>query len=346
LRKSPLPLESQYIPIWDGVFNPLIGCEPVSTGCYSCYAALLSFLRARRHDGKGSGHDHSFTQMVGPWKQAQWTGRIEYFPDRVGTLLDKVSKGIVSPSGIIAACTTSDLFAEGVPFCIVDQIMAAMFLFPRHTFLVLTKRYERLIQYVQYAIQKPMLEWLSLMKKWQPDTDLSVPQMPLKNVWMGVSAENEAWVEKRSVCLPAVAELSAVPVLAAEPLLGPVSIANIPLPGWVIISGEHAAGRACYSRAFSRRPCVQFWIEDLITECLAAGIPPYVRQLGNYFWAGERGDESRLEFNAIRGDNTAEWPDSLRVRHLPQVAGSLLFSEPKDHEKRQKATRRRKKLDI
>jgi protein gp37 len=331
-----VPTDPELIPIWDGVFNPLIGCQPVSTGCYSCYTALLSFLRSRRKDGKHGGHDRRFTHMIGPWKQAMWTGRIEYFPERVTKFLE--SRG--PTSGIIAACTTSDLFARGVPFCIIDKIVAAMLLSPRHTFLVLTKWHDRLHEYAEYVMERPLSHWASLMRSWQPETDMFVPPLPWRNIWMGVSAENNEWIAERSKCLGVVRGISQVPVLAVEPLLEHSSILEIPeynRPGWVTIAGEHCAGRGYQSREYSRRPCVQHWIESLLSECFSLEIPPFVRQLGDYFWAGANGSESRLKFKSVRGDDIQEWPQSLRVRHLPTLAGSLLFSEPREHERRQAA---------
>lgn len=329
-----MPTDVRFVPIWDGCFNPLIGCEPKSTGCYSCYSALAAFMRARRHDGQCGPYTRDLTQMVGPWKQAQWTGIIRYYPERVRKFLEKPA----SPSGIIAGCTTSDLFAEGVPTDVIDEIMAAMMLCHRNTFFITTKRPERMESYAKRAMSLGGDHWQALASQWMPGESI-YPGFPLRNLWIGPSVENNEWLAARAPFLEAAKMIAGIATLACEPLLehlelGP-HLTGPAKPDWVVISGEHSCGRAAYSRKSSRRPCVQWWIEEMIATCHAHGVPVFVRQLGNYFWYGPKGDEWRLKFKCIRGDDMTEWPETIRVRDLPLVAESLLFSEPKAHEKRQ-----------
>ena len=45
----------------------------------------------------------------------------------------------------------SDLFHEGVDFSYIDRVFAVMALCPQHRFLVLTKRPERMREYLAFA---------------------------------------------------------------------------------------------------------------------------------------------------------------------------------------------------
>ena len=104
----------------------------------------------------------------------------------------------------------SDLFHEGVPSEFIRRVFATMRACGQHTFQVLTKRSERLVE-------------LSGQLSWPP------------NVWMGVSVED-------SNVLHRVHDLAKVPAavrfLSCEPLIGPLD--NLPLSGihWVIAGGE------------------------------------------------------------------------------------------------------------
>ena len=97
---------------------------------------------------------------------------------------------------------------------------------PQHTFQILTKRSERVLE-------------LAPNLPWPP------------NVWMGVSVENQEVVER-------VRDLQRVPAavrfLSMEPLIGPVE--ELPLPGihWVIVGGESGPGA---------RPMNREWVESI-----------------------------------------------------------------------------------
>lgn len=80
------------------------------------------------------------------------------------------------------------------------------------------------------------------------------------------------------------------------------------------------------------RPCDVTWIRSVVGQCKAAGVPPYVKQLGanvldNDTWIAERWPKSiqaeagpdgyRVRLRNRSGAAPAEWPEDLRVRELP-----------------------------
>lgn len=138
----------------------------------------------------------------------------------------------------------SDLFHQDVPLDFIKAVFATMQQAHWHTFQVLTKRAQRLAE-------------LSSLLDWPP------------NVWMGVSVESEAYLERIDYLRKTGA---AIKFLSCEPLLGPLP--NLPLDGidWVIVGGESGPGA---------RPMDAAWVRDIRDQCLAAGVPFFFKQWGD-----------------------------------------------------------------
>jgi protein gp37 len=103
----------------------------------------------------------------------------------------------------------SDLFHENVPSAFVDQVFDVMRRAPQHTFQVLTKRPERMREY--------------MLERSEPAACVNAPWLPLKNVWLGVSIENRRYVHRADVLRDTPA---AVRFISAEPLLGSLTDAT------------------------------------------------------------------------------------------------------------------------
>ena len=110
----------------DATWNPVTGCTKVSPGCAHCYAEAVT-LRFKRG---------------GPYLPGQST--ITLHPDR----LDQPSRW-QRPRRVFV-CSMSDLFHEQVPFAFVDRIVREMDSARQHTFQVLTKRPERMLEYLAW----------------------------------------------------------------------------------------------------------------------------------------------------------------------------------------------------
>lgn len=126
------------------------------------------------------------------------------------------------------------------------------------------------------------LDWLLLTKRPENVAQLA----PWKdewpdNVWLGTTAENQRWADKR---LPILARIPArVRFVSCEPLLGPLSLQrwvdgarrgeHFPID-WVIAGGESG---------FHARPMNPEWTESLRDECEAGGVAFHFKQWGNWF---------------------------------------------------------------
>ena len=125
----------------DATWNPVRGCERVSEGCRRCYAEIL----AARHSypgGWGEGLAKWITRKDGT-KEARWTGVLQ----TVESLLDAPLRWR-KPRRIFVN-SMSDIFHDDVAFEFVDRMFAVMASTARHCYQILTKRPERMLQYMQ-----------------------------------------------------------------------------------------------------------------------------------------------------------------------------------------------------
>jgi protein gp37 len=166
----------------------------------------------------------------------------------------------------------SDLFHPGVPEAFLRQVFDVMVHANQHRYLVLTKRPQRL------ARLAPTLPWPP-------------------HVWIGVSVESNevAWRADYLRKVP-----TAVRVISAEPLLGPVDRLDLDGIHWVVSGGESGPGH---------RPCDPDWVRDLRDRCVTSGVAFFHKQ-----WGGLVGRESGRELD---GRTWEEWPAVPRPRTLP-----------------------------
>ena len=124
-----------------------------------------------------------------------------------------------------------DLFHEDVPFDYIDQIFAIMALTPQHTYQVLTKRPERMNQYMMwikdfwYREEKREDEILfASMEVAEKYKYMENPPAlwPLPNVWLGATAENQEQADKR---IPILLDTpAALRFVSIEPMLSHIDL--------------------------------------------------------------------------------------------------------------------------
>jgi len=256
-------------------WNPVTGCTKISPGCTYCYAERLAERFGRQ----------KFTDIV-------------LHPDRLDLPLEwrKPRRIFVN--------SMSDLFHETIPWNFLARVFATMIEARQHTFQVLTKRAERMRQGMRTEIPR-MIHAACLL----PSTMYCREAWPPKNVWLGVSAENQKTLDERWTVLAETP--AAVRFLSLEPLLGPidVSIATQSLDlgdedrgsdwtqpvDWVIVGGESGGPpeRALVERQhygdapdglthsrWRRKPEALEWVRAIRDQCQAAGVPFFFKQWG------------------------------------------------------------------
>lgn len=288
----------------DATWNPTTGCRKVSPGCLNCYAERMS---------------HRLRRMGRPEYQDATNGQGR-FTGRVATLLDRLSEPLCwrKPRRVFVN-SMSDLFHKDVPFEFIAKVFGVMSLAPQHTFQILTKRSERMLEWFKWI--KTQWEQLgveyedgsrdaNIVLQFLADADIGqsvsweyFPQpWPLPNVWLGVSTEDQERADER---IPNLLRCkAAVRFLSCEPLLGPLDLRrylhHAPCPEhpsegtkaasfgcmgcsdrlqWVIAGGESGP---------NARPMHPDWIKSIRDQCVAARVPFFFKQWGNHFPADQR----------------------------------------------------------
>ena len=328
----------------EATWNPVTGCTPVSSGCLNCYAARDAHRMAGNPNPKISARYKGLTVVRDG--RPVFNGEVRLHEDRLPDPLRwrKPRRVFVN--------SQSDLFHEAVPFEFIDRVFAVMALCPQHTFQILTKRPERMAEYLNCREQSSA--WSPTRKsgdeafRWKTPCDkvyTIAREMngdnqrlmgdrialiwPLPNVWLGTSVEDQKTADER---IPHLLRVPAVVrFLSCEPLLGPVSL-RVKCPpefqpilrsdriNWVIAGGESGP---------HARPCNVAWLRSIRDQCKAAGVPLFVKQLGrapmlSYAEATGAAIRPQLEPELLplkladpKGGDMAEWPEDLRVRELP-----------------------------
>jgi protein gp37 len=290
-------------------WNPTTGCDRISPGCDNCYALTM----AKRLKGMGSA---KYQNDGDPRTSGPGFGIIGH-PDTLDEPLrwKKPRRVFVN--------SMSDLFHARVTTDLITKVWDVMARTPQHTYQVLTKRASRLAP---------------VLAKVHAELGLTVP---LPNVWLGVSVENQKYADLRIPAL--LAAPAAIRFLSCEPLLGPVRLTHQDHSGherdwdgdwiclncstdeehvtwrtvdnpaldidWVIIGGESGPGA---------RPFDPNWAADLIADARQVGAAPFVKQLGTV-WARDHhiGGKSVAAHKDTKGGNPAYWPADLRIREYP-----------------------------
>jgi protein gp37 len=137
----------------------------------------------------------------------------------------------------------SDLFHQDVPIDFIKRSFEVMQTADWHSFQVLTKRSERLVD-------------LNSVLPWD------------EHIWMGVSVEAADYRFRIDHLRQTGAK---VKFLSLEPLLGRLPKLNLEGIDWVIVGGESGPGA---------RPVQLSWVTEIRDQCLEANVPFFFKQWG------------------------------------------------------------------
>ena len=200
-------------------WNPVTGCDKVSAGCKYCYAEAM----AKRLQAMGV-------------QQYEFGFKLRLAPHQLEVPYKWKKKKLVFVNSM------SDLFHEEVPLKYIQKVFKTMNSTP-HTYQVLTKRSERLLELSPYL-------------NWTP------------NIWMGVSVENQTFTYRVAHLLLSNAQ---VKFLSIEPLIGKISTIRLRGIDWVIVGGESGP---------KARPIKKEWIDIIQRKCSRLNIPFFFKQWG------------------------------------------------------------------
>jgi protein gp37 len=247
-------VENSKIEWTDHTFNPWVGCTKVSPACDHCYAEAWSKRSGIVQWGDAPRHRTGFPVWGQPIK---WNKQAREQSERLGHEY--------RPK--VFCASLADVFDnqadEGWRWDLWEMIDCCRAL----DWLLLTKRPQNVRKMLPAAM------------------DMEADPWPWPHVWLGTTVENQEEADRR------IPQLLSVPAakhfLSCEPLLGPLSLRQwlereMPdgtgkawAPGggidWVICGGESGAG----ARAMALP-----WARSLLTQCFAASVPFFMKQIG------------------------------------------------------------------
>ena len=284
----------------DATWNPVRGCSRVSEGCRNCYAERV----AARFSGPGMPYEGLATiGKSGP----HWTGEVRFIGEHLADPLRwrKPRRIFVN--------SMSDLFHERLSNEDIAAVFGVMAKAHWHTFQVLTKRAARMREWFSWAAGGRHV-WPEAQRhpfpKWAITGEAPPSAWPLRNVWLGVSVENQEAADERIPHL--LATPAAVRFLSVEPMLGPIQLAKVPgfnrmgldlSNWWVICGGESGPGA---------RTMDVGWALALRDQCRAAGVPFFFKQ-----WGGINKKAAGRELDGRTWDET---PDGGATRNPKEAA--------------------------
>lgn len=201
-------------------WNPITGCTKYSAGCLNCYAERM----AKRLQAMGA--------------EAYQSGFKPVFHE---DLLDRPLSW--KKSRMIFVNSMSDTFHEDITDEQILELFSVMNRTRWHTFQVLTKRSDRMLQ-------------LSAKINWTP------------NIWQGVTVEHTATRERIEDLRLCGAQTK---FLSIEPIIGPVTGLNLTGIDWVIVGGESGPGARLVKKE---------WVTTIRDLCVKTRTPFFFKQWG------------------------------------------------------------------
>lgn len=317
----------------DYTFNPWTGCAKVSPGCANCYAETMAARFPGSFGGWGVGQPRKRTS-AGNWRQPlKWNK-------------------IAAQAGVrrkVFCASLGDWLDPEVPVEWLADLLVLIASTPHLDWQLLTKRPElwrrRVHEAVANIIHRPAYikgsePAVRMCNQWLDH--IGAPP----NVWVGTTVEDQRRACERGLALLTIP--ARVRFLSMEPLLEAVDLMAVERPDnayfrwrhetglvgpmtepddyvyeckrgvdWVIVGGESGPGA---------RPFDLAWASSIIRQCHEAGIPVFVKQMGDNPVYTDKPcspmcncgmGKLRMHLKAHHGADPAEWPKDLRVQEFP-----------------------------
>ena len=247
----------------DATWNPVAGCTILSPGCSNCYAMRM----AVRLEAMGQPKYQGLTRRTGPSRS--WTGKVTCDEASLDVPLRWRKRRLVFVNSM------SDLFHADVPESFIHRVWNTMAAARQHTFQILTKRPSRM---------RAVVERLDL----------------LPNVWLGTSVETSEYLWRLGELR---ATRAAIRFVSFEPLLGPVTAADLTAIHWAIVGGESGP---------HARPMAPDWVRSLRDQCAEQNVAFFFKQ-----WAEHARSTRVASSMAERGMRGPLFHDTRTARATP-----------------------------
>jgi len=236
----------------DSTISPIIGCTKISPACNNCYAEKFAVRLAGMPATK-----KDYSQVI---TNGKWNGKTIFRPKE----LEKPYQW-KTPKKIFVV-SMGDLFHESVQWDWIDEIMKMIIDLDYHTFIMLTKRPDITEKYFNH--------WF------YSETSPYMGPVPIPNLWLGVTVENQEAAEMR---IPILSKIPArVHFASCEPLLSEIDLECwskteclsdlIHQLDWIIVGGE--TGKK------TRKTPIEYFM-NLREQCWSNDIPFFFKKMGS-----------------------------------------------------------------
>ena len=270
----------------DLTWNPVVGCQRVSRECNNCYAM------------KEAWRFKKVIPIYAPTVKKTkggipiWTGQVVEASEDSRRFRKPM---LTRRPSVFFVNSMSDLYYETRGDFIDKVYEVMMWKASRHIYQVLTKRPEMMDHYLRR--HRP-LRWL---------------KPPTPNIWHGVSVGGDQWVARARTLLecpqidlrfistePLIAPLDLRAHLHSKTMLSEATGERVRM-SWVIVGGE--SGKAA-------RPMNPDWARRVRDDCVAAGVPFFFKQWGEFDERGERVGKKRAG-RLLDGEEWSQYPPEL-----------------------------------
>lgn len=218
----------------DYTWNPIsMRCTPKSTGCLNCWHLMVADRLAnnpkmpeeKRHAWSGGRYILDEKKLKDPFKKKE--------PSTIGVQF------------------MGDLGHWNITFEDFCKIMQEIERSRRHTFILLTKRPNRIKQFVDTFT-----------------SNMTMNEEPLPNLWIGVSCSTQKDTDDN---IPVLMEIPAAKhIVSFEPMLSMINLEDYKGIDWAICGCESGS---------KRRPTELQWIQGLCAQCFVLDIPFFLKQM-------------------------------------------------------------------
>jgi protein gp37 len=294
-----MPTKIEWVRNPDGTqgetWNPVVGCSKVSEGCANCYAERI----VRRFPWMTGEKTFGFSPDSADLQEGiGWDGNAHFMPHKLNKPFHW------RKPRMIFVCSMGDLFHESVENGQIAAVFGVMAACPQHTFVVLSKRPDRLTEWFKWIAQCGRMVPMSFIPEggsgeaaacvMSSTTCLFLEPIepkyftraihrpwPLPNVWLGVSVENQKTADER---IPWLLKTPAARwFVSIEPMLGLVDLNKreclIDKTGFRFTIGNYLDWVICGAETGpGKRPMDLDWARDVRDQCQEAGVPFFFKR--------------------------------------------------------------------
>ena len=223
-------------------------CVKISEGCANCWASVFN-------NRLGTKRPYTLANMradvMEVYLDEAEMGRIRKFKPRLPKGESTYKNGRSRP--VVFPCDMTDLFGGWVSTEWLDRIFQAMWMCQEVDWFVLTKRTDRMLEYLSGKFNEK--------------------KMPLNNIYIGCTVENQKRANERRDAMDAVASMGWKTWVSFEPALEFIN-----WNAWGFLNGLVCGGES----GVSARPMPVDAAREARDYCVSHGIPFFFKQWGEW----------------------------------------------------------------